>query len=57
MVIIMSTKNEVSPPPLAERGDPDDRTSLRKGAVGVLGILFFVLSAQAPLTGIAGARP
>ncbi|WP_106814239.1 APC family permease [Microbacterium timonense] len=32
-------------------------TDLRKGAVGVLGILFFVLSAQAPLTGIAGALP
>lgn len=32
-------------------------TDLRKGAVGVFGILFFVLSAQAPLTGIAGALP
>lgn len=32
-------------------------TSLRQGAIGVLGILFFVLSAQAPLTGIAGALP
>jgi amino acid transporter len=32
-------------------------TRLRKNAVGVLGILFFVLSAQAPLTGIAGATP
>lgn len=30
-------------------------TDLRKGSIGVLGILFFVLSAQAPLTGIAGA--
>ena len=32
-------------------------TRLRKNAVGVIGILFFVLSAQAPLTGIAGATP
>ena len=32
-------------------------TALRAGSVGVLGILFFVLSAQAPLTGIAGASP
>ena len=30
-------------------------TDLKKGSIGVLGILFFVLSAQAPLTGIAGA--
>ena len=32
-------------------------TRLRKNAVGVIGIVFFVLSAQAPLTGIAGAAP
>ncbi|WP_052226799.1 APC family permease [Microbacterium mangrovi] len=32
-------------------------TNLKTGAIGVLGILFFVLSAQAPLTGIAGALP
>ncbi|MCS5735687.1 APC family permease [Herbiconiux daphne] len=30
-------------------------TALRKNAVGVPGILFFVFSAQAPLTGIVGA--
>ncbi|MCA4131751.1 APC family permease [Arthrobacter sp. M4] len=30
-------------------------TELKKGSIGVIGILFFVLSAQAPLTGIAGA--
>lgn len=30
---------------------------LRPDSLGVLGILFFVLSAQAPLTGIAGAVP
>ena len=32
-------------------------TALKAGSVGVMGILFFVLSAQAPLTGIAGASP
>jgi amino acid transporter len=32
-------------------------TALRAGSVGVMGILFFVLSAQAPLTGIVGAAP
>lgn len=31
--------------------------SLKQNALGVLGILFFVLSAQAPLTGMAGAAP
>jgi amino acid transporter len=30
---------------------------LKANSLGVLGILFFVLSAQAPLTGIAGAAP
>ncbi|MDX6741125.1 APC family permease [Actinocorallia sp. A-T 12471] len=30
---------------------------LKPNALGVLGVLFFVLSAQAPLTGIAGASP
>ena len=30
---------------------------LKRNSLGVLGILFFVLSAQAPLTGIAGAAP
>ncbi|MFI6735243.1 APC family permease [Nonomuraea sp. NPDC050451] len=30
---------------------------LKPNALGVLGIVFFVLSAQAPLTGIAGAAP
>jgi amino acid transporter len=30
---------------------------LKSNALGVMGILFFVLSAQAPLTGIAGAVP
>ncbi|MBZ6083680.1 APC family permease [Streptomyces olivaceus] len=36
---------------------PGRRTDLRRGAIGVTGILFFVLSAQAPLTGIAGTLP
>ncbi|WDV56260.1 APC family permease [Streptomyces coeruleorubidus] len=38
---------------------PDAPTAgtLKPNALGVLGILFFVLSAQAPLTGIAGAAP
>jgi amino acid transporter len=30
---------------------------LKRGAIGVIGILLFVLSAQAPLTGIGGALP
>ncbi|MER5221876.1 APC family permease [Streptomyces flaveus] len=33
------------------------RPGLKPNALGALGILFFVLSAQAPLTGIAGAVP
>ncbi|MEU3888767.1 APC family permease [Streptomyces sp. NPDC029041] len=39
--------------------EPDTPTAgtLKPNALGVLGILFFVLSAQAPLTGIAGAAP
>nr|WP_202510207.1 APC family permease [Streptomyces sp. SID5643] len=39
--------------------EPDAPTAgtLKPNALGVLGILFFVLSAQAPLTGIAGAAP
>ncbi|SPF06391.1 APC family permease [Streptomyces sp. MA5143a] len=36
---------------------PGRATDLRRGAIGVTGILFFVLSAQAPLTGIAGTLP
>ncbi|MFF8432336.1 APC family permease [Streptomyces sp. NPDC016566] len=35
----------------------ETRGLLKQNALGVLGILFFVLSAQAPLTGIAGAAP
>lgn len=36
---------------------PEPSTRLRQGAVGVAGIVFFVLSAQAPLTGVAGTLP
>ncbi|MFE4514964.1 APC family permease [Kitasatospora sp. NPDC056783] len=39
-----------------ERDAPTTST-LKPNALGVLGILFFVLSGQAPLTGIAGAAP
>ncbi|MHC5907272.1 APC family permease [Streptomyces sp. S6] len=37
--------------------DTPTATTLKPNALGVLGILFFVLSGQAPLTGIAGAAP
>ncbi|MFE1753538.1 APC family permease [Streptomyces anandii] len=37
--------------------DTSTASTLKPNALGVLGILFFVLSAQAPLTGIAGAAP
>jgi amino acid transporter len=41
----------------AHREGAEHSTALRAGSVGVLGILFFVLSAQAPLTAIVGATP
>ncbi len=37
--------------------DASTAATLKPNALGVLGILFFVLSGQAPLTGIAGAAP
>ncbi|MFF3504676.1 APC family permease [Streptomyces sp. NPDC003247] len=37
--------------------DAPTTATLKPNALGVLGILFFVLSGQAPLTGIAGAAP
>ncbi|WP_188189675.1 APC family permease [Nonomuraea sp. SYSU D8015] len=37
--------------------EPHAAARLKPNALGVLGIVFFVLSAQAPLTGIAGAAP
>ncbi|MFH8798183.1 APC family permease [Streptomyces sp. NPDC017936] len=39
------------------RDAPTAAATLKPNALGVLGILFFVLSGQAPLTGIAGAAP
>ncbi|MCI9889819.1 APC family permease [Micrococcales bacterium 31B] len=53
----VSTPASAPSAPSAPSGPSAPSTALRKGAVGVLGILFFVLSAQAPLTGIAGALP
>ncbi|MEU0584658.1 APC family permease [Streptomyces sp. NPDC006132] len=41
----------------AAKPDAPTAGTLKPDALGVLGILFFVLSAQAPLTGIAGAAP
>ena len=42
-----------------ERNDASSThpTALRAGTIGVLGIVFFVFSAQAPLTGVVGATP
>jgi amino acid transporter len=37
--------------------DAPTAAALKPNALGVMGILFFVLSGQAPLTGIAGAAP
>ncbi|MGW3497421.1 APC family permease [Streptomyces sp. NPDC001020] len=42
-------------PPIAHDSPTSGR--LKPNSLGVLGILFFVLSAQAPLTGMAGAVP
>ncbi|MGW3953941.1 APC family permease [Streptomyces sp. NPDC004752] len=39
------------------RREARSSATLKPNALGVLGILFFVLSGQAPLTGIAGAAP
>ncbi len=35
----------------------EDRTSLRSGRLGVIGIVFFVVAAAAPLVGMTGAVP
>ncbi|NUP59090.1 MAG: amino acid permease, partial [Pseudarthrobacter sp.] len=51
----MSISN--SEPRTTDAPAKEHSTALRAGSVGVLGILFFVLSAQAPLTGIVGASP
>ncbi|MGY1683541.1 APC family permease [Geodermatophilus sp. SYSU D01176] len=50
----MSQATHTPTPPVDERGG---NRQLKRGAIGVVGILFFVLSAQAPLTGIGGALP
>ncbi|WP_425246478.1 APC family permease [Streptomyces sp. NEAU-NA10] len=44
---------------VGDRTAPDGSSAgkLKPNSLGVLGILFFVLSAQAPLTGIAGSVP
>ena len=51
----MSISN--SEPRTTDAPAKEHSTALRAGSIGVLGILFFVLSAQAPLTGIVGAAP
>ena len=39
-------------------GDPETKsTSLRKGTLGLVGIIFFVVAAAAPLAGMTGAFP
>jgi amino acid transporter len=39
-------------------GDPETKsTSLRKGTLGLIGIVFFVVAAAAPLAGMTGAFP
>jgi amino acid transporter len=50
----MSQATHTPAPPVGERAG---NRQLKRGAIGVVGILFFVLSAQAPLTGIGGALP
>ncbi len=52
----MSISNTESPA-VEAAPSKEHSTALRTGSVGVLGIIFFVLSAQAPLTGIVGASP
>ena len=50
----MSQATHLHASPIKEHSD---NRQLKRGAIGVVGILFFVLSAQAPLTGIGGALP
>ncbi|HAM27992.1 MAG TPA: amino acid permease [Microbacteriaceae bacterium] len=40
-----------------ESSDLDTRTTLRPGRLGVIGIVFFVVAAAAPLVGMTGAVP
>ena len=51
----MSISN--SGPRTTDTPPKEHSTALRSGSIGVLGILFFVLSAQAPFTGIVGGWP
>lgn len=51
----MDSQTTASPRTADEAAAPAHK--LKPNALGVLGILFFVLSGQAPLTGIAGAVP
>lgn len=53
MIVLDTQAVSATQPPVAE-GRP---RHLKRNTLGVLGILFFVFSAQAPLTGIAGASP
>lgn len=53
----MSISNSESRTAEARPRAEEHSTALRAGSVGVMGILFFVLSAQAPLTGVVGASP
>jgi amino acid transporter len=57
----MSDGTLVAPPAHDAGPEVDERSRsgphLRANALGVAALLFFVLSAQAPLTGIAGASP
>ena len=50
----MDTQTAAAPP---TAHDAPTSGRLKANSLGVLGILFFVLSAQAPLTGMAGAVP
>lgn len=42
---------------LAEKTTEESRTSLQKGRLGTIGIVFFVVAAAAPLVGMTGAVP
>jgi amino acid transporter len=50
-------RNATTTRPPEQQDSSAGKAGLKPNALGVLGILFFVLSAQAPLTGIAGSVP
>jgi len=55
---MVTTRTAEEPPETsAATSSPANSTALRAGTIGVLGIIFFVLSMQAPMTGIVGASP